>query len=459
MGLILILAFITGLIFVSERQKYHLNLKPPTVRPKLSRSKQLLSDEQTVLFKRIENSHDHIFVTGKAGSGKSYLLQYLQVNTRKRLITLAPTGIAALNVGGQTIHSLFKIKPGLNLPADDHLNYKTLTLLKQIDTLLIDEVSMVRADLMDAVDQRLRSARGCQAPFGGVQVILFGDLYQLPPIINSQSLGKFLRENNGGYYFFNARVWGRTSLKIYELNNVFRQQDDTFKFILNQIRLGQINEQVLRRLNLRALVKPPDEGIVTLASTNKLVNEINHQKLAELSTKEYVYQAETTGHATAKDYLAQTSLRLKVGAQIIMTHNDPKKRWVNGSLGRVVDLSTGHIQVKINGSIYSVPKQTWPKLEYRYDPGSKQIETKLVGQISQYPIRLAWAMTIHKSQGQTYQSCAIDLKEGVFTHGQAYVALSRCRSLAGLYLLSPIMSSDISVDKQVTKFMQQAKEI
>jgi ATP-dependent DNA helicase PIF1 len=416
-----------------------------------------LSEEQIKVFDYLESTPKQTFITGKAGSGKSALLNYFKSNTNKRIIVLAPTGIAALNIGGQTIHSFFKIKPGVVESSGIRLPNETIEILKNIDALIIDEISMVRADLIDAIDGCLRRLRDKESAFGGIQLIMFGDLYQLPPIMNDQALHNYFKLRYGGYFFFNARVWQDTELVTYELTKIFRQTGKKFKDILNAVRSGQVNEQLLKELNQRSKVELPSSGVITLGATNKIVEEINSQKLNALSGREYVYEACIEGKIGSHEYLIEKTLKLKVGAQIMMIKNDKDKRWVNGSLGKIIKLSHHEIWVSINGSSYSIPKYTWSKVKYTFDQASGLIEENSVSQITQYPIRLAWAMTIHKSQGQTYSSCAVDLKDGVFAHGQAYVALSRCKSLSSLYLLSPILASDISVDPEVKGFMNRAE--
>jgi ATP-dependent DNA helicase PIF1 len=407
-----------------------------------------LSPSQEKLLQILDRRESHVFVTGKAGSGKSTVLQEYKRRSKKQVVVVAPTGIAALNVHGQTIHSLFKFGLGLKLDSPK-LTKDTSNLLANIDVLIIDEVSMVRADVIDAIDRRLRQAKKNNLAFGGVKLILFGDLYQLPPVINDAKISNYLYEQYGGKYFFNAVVWQKTRLQIYELDSVFRQTDEKFKAVLNEIREGVASQQSLDLLNsrIRPLSNIPS-NVITLSSTNKLVNEINQSRLSELKGKERVYKVKNGN-----------SLRLKVGAQVMLTKNDPSGAWVNGSLGVVKKLRRRRIFVRINNRTIKVPKVSWTQVDYRYNASSGEIEERETTAHKQYPLKLAWAVTIHKSQGQTYDRCIVDLKHGAFAHGQAYVALSRCKSLDGLILLSPIMNSDISVDPAIKNFMKRARKI
>jgi ATP-dependent DNA helicase PIF1 len=408
-----------------------------------------LSEEQEQLISLLENINQHVFVTGKAGSGKSTLLKEFKKRTKKRVVITAPTGIAALNANGQTIHSLFRFGTDLEL-SNRQLDRPAKQVLIHLDVLVIDEVSMVRADLMDKIDKRLRQVRGSSLPFAGVRLIMFGDLYQLPPIISDDKIRLYLNYNYGGIHFFNARVWQQTNIKAYVLNTIFRQTDDGFKTILNEIRQGKVGTKSLETLNRRVRFKPSENIVITLAATNKAVNEINEDKLKLLTTREYLYKPKTNH---SKEKFIENDLRLKVGAQVMFTKNDSLGHWVNGSLAQVSTLRRNRIRVKIHNKTYDVGRVNFSKTEYSYNTKNNKIEEKTRSEFKQFPLKLAWAVTIHKSQGQTYSSCAIDLKNGVFTSGQTYVALSRVQSLEGLYLLSPIMQSDISVDDKVVEFM------
>lgn len=434
----------------------------PITKPKLNIkqddiSSVKLSVEQDKIFNLLETTNDHYYITGKAGTGKSVLLQYFVENSGKRIVVVAPTGVAALNVGGQTIHSFFKMPFDIAFE-DLRVDYKLREILRNIDTVVIDEVSMVRVDLMEAISLKLQIARKNEEPFGGVQMVMFGDLYQLPPVVTDGQLDRYFKHNFGGYYFFNAPSIKKANFYIYELSNIFRQKDADFKDVLNAIRHGSFKDAQLQTLNSRYNVPKPDTGYITLAGHSSTVSAINHKKLAELPGEEKVYEAEIWGNITESSFPTEKKLRLKVGAQVMMLKNDTEKprRWVNGTLGIVTKLNSELVRVNIDGVEHTVSPASWDKIQYGYDPDERRLDKKVVSSFKQLPIRLAWAITIHKSQGQTYQSVAVDLSDGAFAHGQTYVALSRCVSLDGLYLDSPIRRDDVIVDPDIVHFMKKA---
>lgn len=416
-----------------------------------------LSNEQQKLFGILESGHDHVFITGKAGTGKSLLLQYFRENSAKKMVVVAPTGVAALNVGGSTIHSLFKLPPEFLSRQNLRLTPETVKLLKSIDTIVIDEISMVRADLMDAMDYLLQGARSSRLPFGGVQLVMFGDLYQLPPVVQDPELLKYFIDNHGGFYFFNATVWQQVFPQIYELSTVFRQKDETFKSVLNAIRTGSVTSEILHLLNSRVDDMAPEEGAVTLVPTNYLVNQLNSYRLSQLDETSRQYKSVIVGQLEPSAYPADDVLILKRGAQIMMLKNDREKRWANGTIGIIDSLSEDQIKVKIDGFKYSVTRESWNKIRYRYNLQTKTIDEEIVSSFTQFPLRLAWAVTIHKSQGQTYDSLIVNLGGGAFAHGQTYVALSRCRTLGGLYLKREVVPQDIIVDPEIVRFMGKAQ--
>jgi hypothetical protein len=416
-----------------------------------------LGDEQQDLFDALESSTSNYFVTGKAGTGKSVLLEYFAENTSKNVAIVAPTGVAALNVGGQTIHSFFKFAPILHeVGSINTVDSKTKEILQSLDALIIDEVSMVSADLLEAMSEKLKLSRRNDLPFGGVQMIMFGDLYQLSPVVSDGQAKRYLDDTFGGSYFFYSSSYKDSKVIIRELQTVFRQKDEHFKVILNEIRSGLIKDSVLDALNKRARVIIPETGFITLAGTNRTVNSVNSRRLAELPGEVKKYEAAISGDIKESSFPTEKILKLKAGAQVMMLKNDIKKpmRWVNGTLAVVTKLGNDGIQIEVNGVEHTILPASWDKIKYEYDHETKELKKKTVSSFQQIPVRLAWAVTIHKSQGQTYDQITIDLSEGAFAHGQTYVALSRCTSLEGLYLESPIRREDIIVDPDVIEFMK-----
>lgn len=412
-----------------------------------------LNDEFLGTFNLLENTNDSIFVTGKAGTGKSTLLKYFKENTAKNVVVLAPTGVAAINVGGQTIHSFLKFPPRL-IQKDNIRRRRNSEIIQKLDTVIIDEVSMVRVDLMDGIDYALRINRDeMELPFGGVQMIFFGDLFQLPPVVEKEARD-ILDQLYGSPYFFKAKVFNKLKLQYVELNKNYRQSDTQFIDLLNKIRNKTQVDDDLDLLNKRvSKISTGDfNHCVILTTTNNRANAINEEKLAGLPDKEYKYQASVSGNFEESAYPTEYCLRLKKGAQIILIKNDLNKRWVNGTIAEIAALSPDTIKVSINGSIHKVPKSNWEKIEYEYNRAEEKIEEKIIGTFEQYPIKLAWAITIHKSQGQTFDNIVIDLGAGAFTHGQVYVGLSRCTSLGGIILKRPVIASDIIFDERVYEF-------
>lgn len=413
-----------------------------------------LSNEQENFINEIENSSDHYFITGKAGTGKSTLLQGLKKFTKKKFIVAAPTGVAALNIGGQTLHSLFKLSIKFQEPDDIKISKSTAKLLSKIEMLIIDEVSMLRADILDAINIILQKSKEIYEPFGGVQLVMFGDLYQLPPIINDKELSQYFQDKYRSHYFFAAHVWDEADLNLKELNTIFRQSDLDFQNILNSIRVRNFDSSLLKRLNERVLAKPHDESFVTLALTNKTVNQINEEALSKIQKQSYEYRAEISGDMEESAYPTEEVLLLKQGAQVMFLKNDPEQRWVNGTVGVIDYLADDHIEVNVNGEIHEIKKTKWDKIKYSYDENTQKIKEEIVSSFTQYPLRLAWAITVHKSQGQTLEKVVFDIERGAFAHGQTYVALSRCTSLEGLFLKKAISARDIIVDPKISEFMK-----
>jgi len=410
-----------------------------------------LSDEQQKIFHDIETSDSHFYITGKAGTGKSILLQYLRHHTHKKVVVVAPTGIAALNIGGQTIHSLFGIAPGLVAPESTALHRRVGELLRHIEMVIVDEVSMVRADVMDAMDHVLRMSRRSSEPFGGVKMIMFGDLFQLPPVVD-RGLFPYFNDTYGGFYFFDAMVWRDTAMAVLVLGHIFRQKDAYFKEILNGIRSGTPSEEMLEALNSRANLYVPSGNILTLATTNARVNQINAERMAQLPGSVFAYEATVSGALEPSAFPTEVVLHLKQGAQVMLIKNDKDRRWVNGSIGRVYRLTSDLVEVEIEGKIYEIKKEKWAKIRYVYQDESNSVKEEPMGAFTQFPLRLAWAVTIHKAQGLTYDTVAIDLGSGAFSHGQTYVALSRCTTLEGVYLTRQVTPRDIIVDQRIVDF-------
>jgi ATP-dependent DNA helicase PIF1 len=439
-----------------------------------------LSNEQQALFDYIEGSENNIFVTGRAGTGKSTLLSYLIENTKKKVAVCAPTGVAALNVGGVTIHSLFGFPFGI-LGTEDiarHLNRRTREVLAAIDMLVIDEVSMVNADLMDTMSRAMGIARGRRKlPFGGAQVVMFGDPYQLAPVPGNNEERAYMAENYQSNWFFDAHVWREDSLERYELSEIFRQHDEHFKEILNAIRDGSCTQEMLDYINKCGNRFPPHDDVIRLATINESVNSVNRHRMSRLESKPKTFNAIFSAadeKAFGRTLPAEPVLELKVGAQVMFIKNDDSstvknpngtgvlKRWVNGTIGTVVDLpSSGGVVVEVDGETFDVGRSTWEKVRYeideQFDEALGRVKEVLVAvplaEFQQIPLRLAWAVTVHKSQGQTYDEVVIDMGRGAFSPGQTYVALSRVRSLEGLYLTRAIRMSDIMVDQDVLRFM------
>ncbi len=418
-----------------------------------------LSPEQQAVYDRIETSRDNIFVTGRAGTGKSTLLNYLADNTSKQLVISAPTGVAALNVGGQTIHSLFRLPIGVIADHDIDQNAQLRKLLSTIDTLVIDEVSMVNADLVDAIDRSLRQARQRRnEPFGGVQLVLFGDPYQLAPVPGEADERAYFADRYESMWFFDAAVWHETDLTIYELSTIHRQHEDDFKRMLNAVRHGHVTAEIAERLNEVGARPAPTDGAITLATTNGVVTRINATELARLPGRVLTAKAEINGEFGGRAYPADEALELKVGARVMLLRNDTgggeNQRWVNGSVGTVLKIDTT-VWVEIDGERHEVKPTVWEKFKYNYSPLTKSLRKDVVAEFTQFPLRLAWAVTIHKSQGKTYDRAIVDLGQRSFAPGQTYVALSRISELEGLYLTRPLRPSDIIVDENVVRFMSR----
>ena len=408
----------------------------------------------------VENYKESLFITGRAGTGKSTLLNLLKKTTRKNAVVLAPTGIAALNVGGQTIHSFFKLPPKMIDPSELRKR-KNHRFFKKLKLLIIDEVSMVRADMMDTIDRFLRVNLEIDAPFGGIQLVVFGDLFQLPPVVSSQFERKVLKERYSCPYFFAAKVFEELDLRMIELRTVYRQTERNFINLLDKIRTRNLDFEDMEEVNSRYLGEEAtgeDEGwAITLCSTNSTVNRINSEQLKALKTPLSEFRARMGGEFNPSAAPADQFLLLKLGAQVMFVRNDQERRFVNGTLGKVVNITPEAVTVQIvhQGDLkdIEVTPVEWELLKYQVDPEDiDRFKTKIVGTFSQFPLKLAWAMTIHKAQGKTFDKIIIDLGRGAFDHGQTYVALSRCRTLDGITLKQPIRPKDILVDQAIIEY-------
>lgn len=408
-------------------------------------------------FNILENSNKNLFLTGKAGTGKSTFLQYFIANTKKTYIILAPTGVAALNVDGETIHSFFKFMP--NITRKEVLakagRIKDNSLHSKIEIIIIDEISMVRADLMDFMDIYLRKVLKKRTPFGGKQVLFIGDLYQLPPVVTSREKD-FFQEKYASPYFFDAEVIKNPKFRMefIELEKIYRQKDRKFIKVLNAARNKTVQEEDFQLLNSRIDPSFEDKDYITLTPTNDLADRINTRELNKIKAKSKIYIADITGNFKANSYPTEIRLKLKPGTRIMFLNNDSSGRWVNGTMGTVRKLSNNGIEVENDfGDKFQVAPHTWSVKQSVYDRKAGQLKKETIGSFTQIPVRLAWAVTIHKSQGKTFEKVIIDLGRGSFAHGQTYVALSRCTDLSGMILKKEIKKSHLLIDYRVVKFL------
>jgi ATP-dependent exoDNAse (exonuclease V) alpha subunit len=410
----------------------------------------------------MENTGKSIFITGRAGTGKSTLLGYFRRNTRKKIAVLAPTGVAALNVKGQTIHSFFKFKPNITLQLIKKLRAaeEEGTIYQKLDAIVIDEISMVRADLLDCVDKFLRlNGPDQDQPFGGIQMIFIGDLYQLPPVITGTEKAGFSLLYKTPY-FYSARVFNSFEMEFLELEKIYRQHDQEFINLLNAIRNKSIDEEGLEILNRRydpEFEPPRGDFYVYLTTTNEMASGINSIQLKRLRGKLHTYIGLREGDFGDEYLPTAVELQVKSGSQIMMLNNDADGRWVNGTVGSITgfgkDVDGGDVIIAAldDGEEVEIAPFTWEIYRFSLDGGSLQSE--IVGTFTQYPLMLAWAITIHKSQGKTFDKVVIDIGRGTFAHGQMYVALSRCTSLEGIVLKRQILKKHIWTDFQVVDFL------
>lgn len=416
-----------------------------------------------------EGTSKNIFLTGRAGTGKSTLLQYFRSTTKKNLVVLAPTGVAAVNVKGQTIHSFFRFRGDITPESvfDIRIRRAQREIYRTLDTIIIDEISMVRADLFDCIDVFLRLyGPKKEEPFGGVQLILIGDLLQLPPVV-TRSQEQIFKDFYQSPWFFDAKVFSQTEWEFLELETIYRQKEDRFIRLLNAVRDDCVTDKEIKLLNTRYIpyFEPPkDEFFIYLTTTNSLADAINQKRLQALPGKIYQYTGETQGVFEEKNLPTQEKLALKMGAQVMLLNNDTQSRWVNGSIGQVVDIihqedDMDAIRVLLeNGQQVDVSAFTWEMYRFIYDEESKRVVSEITGTFVQYPLRLAWAVTIHKSQGKTFSKVIIDIGSGTFSHGQIYVALSRAISFEGVYLRRPLSKRNMIVEQRVVGFLENMKK-
>jgi len=424
-------------------------------------------------FRQVESllnfTNASVFMTGKAGTGKSTFLRHITRTTRKKHVILAPTGIAAVNAGGQTLHSFFHIPLKPLLPDDPEFEESRLSnrmkysrrfikMLRELELIVIDEISMVRADIIDFIDKLLRHycRKSSHLPFGGKQLLMVGDVFQLEPVVTPQTR-KILKREYSSFYFFSAKVFSQIELVPIELRKVYRQNNPDFIQLLDRVRAGRPTLADLNAINsrVRTNATPEENGamVMTIATRREIVDYINESHLDALDTKAYTFIAEVEGDFPESSFPTDKELTLKDGAQVVFIRNDPEHRWVNGTIGKISHISKDSLEVTDeNGTTFDLEPEVWNNVEYSYDEENKSVTEKVLGSFRQYPIKLAWALTIHKSQGLTFNNITIDVGAGAFTGGQSYVALSRCTSLEGITMASPIRERDIYVSIDVLRF-------
>jgi len=415
----------------------------------------------------VQYTGSNIFLTGKAGTGKTTFLHGLQEQTPKRMIITAPTGVAAMNAGGVTLHSFFQLPFGPYVPGSDaydnnrqrHFRFskEKKQIIQSLDLLVIDEISMVRADLLDAVDATLRRHRHSQQPFGGVQLLMIGDLHQLSPVAK-QHEWSLLRQHYESVYFFSSKALLQTELLAIELKHIYRQSDEHFIQILNRVRENKLDEYTFEALNERyvdGFMPDEDQGYITLTTHNASAESTNQSRLKELDGRKFLFNADVKGDFPEQIFPTLLQLTLKKGAQVMFVRNDPssEKLYYNGKIGKVTAIIGKTVFVLCPGDTREIEVDpiSWENIKYTINDESKEIEEEVVGKFEQYPLKLAWAITIHKSQGLTFERAIIDA-QAAFAHGQVYVALSRCKTLEGLVLSSPISSKGVDTDQAVLRF-------
>jgi hypothetical protein len=466
MGLLDSLKTILGVTPVSigelNRQATHASARNIPVAPKPDPLEGIeVTEEYRLVSEMLDSGFPIVFVSGKAGTGKSTLIHYLRHATKKNAVVVAPTGVAALNVRGATIHSFFRFPPRI-LQDDDIEQVRDRRLYLKLDLLIVDEISMVRADVIDGMDRFLRlNGRDENAPFGGTQLLLVGDLFQLPPVVTKAEETVLFSRNYESPYFFSAKALEHCQMAPIELGKVFRQRDPEFTDLLNKVRVAEELAPTLSTINSACAV-PCDstDQIIALTCTNAAADRENQQRLDRLPGEARTFLGEVKGKLNIEEERlpAPLNLALKPGAQVMFTKNDSQKRWVNGTIGRVHALLENSIQVELitdhPGTRHEVGREKWESYRYKYDYTQDRIHMEVVGEYIQFPLMLAWAVTIHKSQGKTLEKVRVDLGTGAFAPGQVYVALSRCRSLQDIRLVRPIQASEVKCDPRIKRFYQ-----
>lgn len=432
--------------------------------------------EKTSQFKEalrfMEKTNDHVLITGRAGTGKSTLLNYFREHTKKKVVVLAPTGVAAVNVNGQTIHSFFGFFPDVTVEKVRKLNPRKKEIYKKLETIVIDEISMVRADLLDCIDIFLRKwGKEKGMAFGGVQMVFIGDLYQLPPVVSGAERSIFI-DRYESPYFFSSDVMNQKQQAMFvenfsfyfiELEKIYRQKEDRFIALLNAVRNNTVTDESIIDINRRCIPDfQPDisEHYITLTTTNAMAEIENDKKLSLLRGKAFQFHARMSGMVEKQMYPADLLLTIKKGAQVMMLNNDSLGRWINGTIGIVRDImpadedDPAYVIVELeNGEDVEVGTHHWDMYKFSYNRKVREIISETVGSFEQYPMRLAWAVTIHKAQGKTFDRVIVDMGRGAFATGQTYVALSRCTSLEGLVLRKPVKKSDVRIDYNIVRFV------
>ncbi len=433
--------------------------------------------ELNLAYDFVNFTNRNIFLTGKAGTGKTTFLHRLKAESHKRMVVVAPTGVAAINAGGVTIHSFFQMPFGPIIPEsytqnarnnensliNKKFNKKKINIIRSMDLLIIDEISMVRADLLDGIDHVLRRYKNRTKPFGGVQLLMIGDLQQLAPVVKNEEW-EILKPYYNSMFFFGSKAYQQSDAVSIELKHIYRQNDDHFIRILNEVRNDRISQETLMDLNKRYIAgfdPKTEEGYIRLTTHNANANQINESQLKKLEAKSQSFEAEVTGIFPEYAYPTAYDLEIKIGAQVMFVKNDssPDKLFYNGKIGTISDIDDGliYVQCPDEANPIAVDQELWNNVKYNINESTKEIEEEIQGSFLQFPLRLAWAITIHKSQGLTFERAIIDA-QAAFAHGQTYVALSRCKTLEGLVLSSRISSKAIICDQTVNGFNQQVEE-